>query len=290
MNNSLLHPKDLQQDEYQYLVFTDLDGTLLDHDNYSFESAKPALAALEAANIPVIINSSKTAAEIDTLRKDLDIAHPFIIENGSAIFIPKTHTSLIGNFQNTQHKTDDGTQEFFSVILGEQRERILEAIKEMNVKPSFNFVQYDKCSAKDITDMTGLSLQEAEQSKQRYYTEPLQWHDTEEKKLDFISAIEQYDLQVLQGGRFMHVMGKTNKGKANQVLAEKHQSLYKNPIKTIALGDSHNDVAMLETADIAIVIRSPHYDPPRFSHNQKIISESYGPEGWNECIQQLVFK
>ena len=46
------------------IVFTDLDGTLLDHDDYSFEAARPALAKLETLNIPVILTTSKTATEV----------------------------------------------------------------------------------------------------------------------------------------------------------------------------------------------------------------------------------
>lgn len=54
------------------LIMTDLDGTLLDHESYHWEAARPALQRLAAANIPVIINSSKTAAEIRELRGRLN--------------------------------------------------------------------------------------------------------------------------------------------------------------------------------------------------------------------------
>ena len=37
------------------LVFTDLDGTLLDHDDYGFEPALPALHRLAAAQVPLVI-------------------------------------------------------------------------------------------------------------------------------------------------------------------------------------------------------------------------------------------
>ena len=42
----------------RWLVFTDLDGTLLDED-YGWEAARPAVEALRAASIPIILNSSK---------------------------------------------------------------------------------------------------------------------------------------------------------------------------------------------------------------------------------------
>ena len=70
------------------LVFTDMDGTLLDHHTYSFEAAKPALTALEKKDIPVIPTTSKTFAELQPLRESIGLDGPFIIENGAAIFIP----------------------------------------------------------------------------------------------------------------------------------------------------------------------------------------------------------
>ena len=46
------------------IIFSDLDGTLLDHDDYRWQAADPALARLRAANIPLVLNSSKTVPEI----------------------------------------------------------------------------------------------------------------------------------------------------------------------------------------------------------------------------------
>ncbi|NNC55214.1 MAG: HAD hydrolase family protein, partial [Pseudomonadales bacterium] len=67
------------------MVFTDLDGSLLDHHSYSYDAALPALTLLEQKNIPIIFCSSKTRAEMDRLRIDMGHAAPFIIENGAAI-------------------------------------------------------------------------------------------------------------------------------------------------------------------------------------------------------------
>ena len=67
------------------LVFTDLDGTLLDHHSYSFSAALPALQRLRRARIPVIPVTSKTLAELAPLMRELDNAHPCIAENGGLI-------------------------------------------------------------------------------------------------------------------------------------------------------------------------------------------------------------
>ena len=70
------------------VVFSDLDGTLLDHDTYSFDAARPALERLRVDGVPLILCTSKTRAEIAPLRRALGNTHPFISENGGAVFIP----------------------------------------------------------------------------------------------------------------------------------------------------------------------------------------------------------
>jgi len=74
----------------QWLVFTDLDGTLLD-DGYQWEAARPALELLRAREIPVVLCTSKTRAEVLPLREDLGLRDPFIAENGGAAYIPRNY-------------------------------------------------------------------------------------------------------------------------------------------------------------------------------------------------------
>ena len=70
------------------LVVTDLDGTLLDHETYSYAEAAPALAELRRRGIPLVLASSKTRAEMELLHAELGLSDPFICENGAAICTP----------------------------------------------------------------------------------------------------------------------------------------------------------------------------------------------------------
>ena len=262
----------------QWLVFTDLDGTLLDHDTYSFKAAQASLDRLREHNIPVIINSSKTAAEINDIRRQLNNTHPFIIENGSAIIQPS-------NDLTAEQRQSLSTKQ--TLILGYKRQHILEHLAPLKSLFPDTFRSYHDCSTQDIVDMTGLSHHEASLSAQREYTEPVQWMGNDDDKKAFMEAAKQLGLQCLHGGRFIHLMGPTDKGAATKALSKQYIDAYQKPIKTIALGDSENDIAMFQAADVAVVIRSPHFPPPEFEHPHKIISHYYGPEGWHECIDKL---
>lgn len=53
-----------------YLIFTDLDGTLLDHETYKFDEAKEMLDFIKQNDIPLIIVTSKTKDEVIELQKN----------------------------------------------------------------------------------------------------------------------------------------------------------------------------------------------------------------------------
>ena len=73
------------------IIYTDLDGSLLDHQSYSFAPAANFLERLGNLTIPVIPVTSKTRNEVLSLRKSLNSRHPFVVENGAAICLPKKY-------------------------------------------------------------------------------------------------------------------------------------------------------------------------------------------------------
>lgn len=62
------------------LILTDLDGSLLDADTYGYEAARPALKSLRDRGIPLIFCSSKTFAEVEPIRHEMENTVPFIVE------------------------------------------------------------------------------------------------------------------------------------------------------------------------------------------------------------------
>lgn len=67
-------------------VFTDLDGTLLDHNTYSWDAARPALDRLVRLQCLVVLASSKTAAEVLALQDIMALSgQPALVENGSGL-------------------------------------------------------------------------------------------------------------------------------------------------------------------------------------------------------------
>jgi mannosyl-3-phosphoglycerate phosphatase family protein len=271
----------MSKDQKTYwIVVTDLDGTLLDHHDYSYKAAADTLKKLEKHKIPVIFNSSKTAIEIDQIKSNINNQHPFIAENGSGILIPQDYFS-------TKPKVANQWKIYWEVTLGKARKELLDALKE--IPKSFNqcYRGFNEASTQEIMDMTGLKEEEAKSAKERLYTEPLQWLGNPEQKEQFFWHLNRNRIHFTEGGRFLHLMGYTNKGSATTWLSKLFEIEHKRPVKIIALGDGKNDVDMLKAADIAVVIRSPVNDPPEFEHRCKIISDDYGPTGWSKSIEHI---
>jgi len=272
---------DKQQDHW--LIVTDLDGTLLNHHDYSFKEALSTLAKLEDHGIPVIINSSKTAAEIEQLRRELNNTTPFIVENGSGVLIPKTY------FKDRPEGCEEWG-DYWEIILGKPRAELLERLSKIPEPLKHCYQSYTESTIDDVMLMTGLSKREAMASMDRRYTEPLKWSDTTAKKSEFYQAIRKQHLHHTEGGRFIHLMGQTNKGSAMTWLSRYHAKQYKKNIRIVALGDAANDIDMFTAADIAAVIKSPVNPPPEFDHNHKIMSTETGAAGWAEVIESIFFK
>jgi mannosyl-3-phosphoglycerate phosphatase len=262
------------------LVFTDLDGTLLDQDSYSFNSAIPALAVLNEKNIPLIICTSKTQAEIETIRQQLQNRHPFVSENGGAIFIPKDYFS-----QTYSYTRDDS--DYHVIEYGTSYSRIREVFNKMKEYSSGWIKGFGDFSIEEVAGLCNFSLDQARLAKMREYDEPFILKD-----IDALHKIqrmaEDVHLHVIRGGRFYHLLGENDKGKAVSKLRDIYEMKFKG-IKTIALGDSQNDLHMFEFVDYPVLVQKPDgsYDPS-IKLDNLFFAPGIGPCGWNAAVLHLL--
>ena len=266
----------------KYIVFSDLDGTLLDHDTYSFEAAIPALQLVAEKKIPVILTSSKSLAEIKEIREELALNHPFIIENGGAICIPPGYFS-------TKEKLP--TVDNFQIeFLGPSYDEILHKLENIRANEVFQFKGFNDISVEEIMSLTALPYQKAQKAKNRLCSEPLIWEDTAEKLVEFENEIKKQNLKLLQGGRFYHLMGNTDKGKASLYLVDLYNKKFPDhKFLTIGIGDSPNDIEMLNAVYIPVLVQRPdgsYIDIPII--NKVIYADGRGPVGWNKAVQMIL--
>lgn len=262
-------------------VFTDLDGSLLDHDTYDFSAAVPALEVLSERGIPVIPCTSKTMAEMLPLREQLGNHASFIVENGAGVYLP------IGTLA-TQPNETTRVGNFWCRAFAPPRSHWLPHLERLRAELEGCFEPFSAMHSERIAELTGLPLAQAEQAGDRQFGEAIAWHGSDDQKELFIKAMQTAGANVLEGGRFLHVVGNADKAKAMQWLADCLGSSGE-PISTLALGDGKNDIGMLEAADFAVLIRSPVNSLPDVArHTKFLVTHSCGPEGWAEGIEWVI--
>ena len=256
----------------KWLVVTDLDGTLLNHHDYAFDAAQAAILELKERAIPVVLNTSKTYAETLTIRDQLGITDPFIVENGSCLYLP------LEQFDRPQGAKQRDT--YWELVLGATQKKIDEALRSLDLGDD-HCTRLSRCSIAEAVALTGLTEEQAEQAIAREFSEPLIWHAGEAALTEFQQQLDSFGLTTLQGGRFLHVIGDCDKGLATQRLAEQ----YAGDVKIIALGDSANDAAMLNRADISVIVDSPSNHQLRKLVTADIQTKASAPEGWQQGIE-----
>jgi mannosyl-3-phosphoglycerate phosphatase len=267
------------------VIFTDLDGTLLDSTTYSFAAAQEALTDLWTHDIPLIVVSSKTRAEIEPIRVRLRNHHPFIVENGGAVVIPTDYFP----FPLADTVLRDG---FDVVELGTPYRLLRAALKDIQGVTGRELRGYGDMSVDEIIARTGLARAEAELSKQREYDEPFVAEGPAVSEDRLAEAIAARGLRYTKGDRFSHLMGPHDKGQAVRYLIDCYRrvaSRNREGVRTVGVGNSLNDLPMLEAVEHPILVQrvdgsyEPGIELPRL-----IRAPGPGPIGWNRAVLSLL--
>ncbi len=262
------------------VVVTDLDGTLLDAATYSFEAAIPAIRALEKKGIPLVFCSSKTRAEIEALRILVGNNDPFISENGGALYIPPD----LFAFEIPAAKEKNG---YRLLELGVPCRDLRALLLRLQAEHPGKIRGFGDMSDEEVAGLCGFSVEQARLAKKREYDEPFLCEDAE-----ILSSLKQQarraGLDLVRGGRFHHLIGPNDKGAAVRRL----RGLYlkdRGPVTVIGLGDSLNDLPLLQESDLPVLIPRPDG-----THESGIglpgmlLAAKPGPEGWQEAVLSLI--
>lgn len=255
-----------------FIVFSDLDGTLLDHETYAFDAARPALARLRADGHRLILASSKTAAEIAPIRQAVGFPDcPAIVENGAGILPPEHEAgdeAVVSGYQNLTRTLD--------ALPAELRQ---------------HFSGFSDWTVEEVAARTGLTLEAAARARQRAFSEPGLWSGSDEGFAAFRAALKEKGVTVQKGGRFATLSFGGSKGARVHELVARYRA-EDEALVSVALGDAPNDVAMLQSVDIGIVIPNPAHAglAPFAPVGGGVIrwARLPGPEGWNEEILALL--
>lgn len=282
----------------QWIVVTDLDASLLD-ESYSYEGATEALELLQVRDIPLVWNSSKTLDEMIEMSKHWQWKRkPILVgENGATLAFPcdmdKTETEgeTEGRGDWTDYIHSNETKGgYFCLYDFEMRAVILRMIKRIQKQNNFAFRGFSDFSDDELSEITGLEEDAVRCAKARHATEPILWEGSDADYDAFVQIIKGYGFKALRGGQFTHIMHANydkSIGMASvvSIFAKRYPN---NRWKTIALGDSPNDVVMLEQADFAVVIPNKAKEMITIKRKNYILANDYASEGWNNSVLKFL--
>lgn len=267
----------------KWVVFTDLDGTLLDPDTYSYEKAVPAIERLKEMEIPIVFCSAKTRAEQEVYRRELVLYHPFIVENGGAIFIPVDYFPFAFDY----HKVVDKLLVIELATPLEKTKAILNRVKKEN---GFSFQGFADMTAVEIAKAIGLNVELARLAKEREYSETIKFDDRGRETDKALEKIKEAGLDWYFGAQFYHVyhvMQGGDKGRAVAILIDLYHRMW-SQIRTIGIGDSLNDLPMLALMDVPILVQKKDHSWENVSLPGLRKIEGIGPQGWNSAIAEVI--
>ena len=256
--------------ELTWWVVTDLDGTLLDH-TYDWSPAKDLIRQLQQRRIPVIPCTSKTAEEVRGFRVEAGLHDPYIVENGGAV----------------HGETPEG--DAWELPLGPGWAALKPQLQHLQRELGEPLRPLDELSEEEGQQLLGLGGESLRQAQRRCCSVPFVPPSAEgRRRLEALA--QRMDLTVVQGNRMGHLLGPgISKGNALQVLK---QHLNQPDVAVLALGDSPNDLPLLEAADLAVVVpgvEGPHplLLPGLNSGRFQLAGAAHGA-GWAEAVQRLL--
>ncbi len=269
------------------LIITDLDASFID-ENYQYTEAIEAVNKLKKLGFPLVFNSSKTLVECESLARELELTTPLIAENGGIIAVPN-HSEIAPLCKPTTEQAWEQKKDHSSLITGLSREFILRKAHQARKEHGYSFKGFHDWTPEELSNITSLTHEAANLAKQRHVTEPILWNDTHTNWLDFKSQMQKKWIRTLRGGKFIHLMGPSDKADGLKVTTQLYKQQYPEIEWTIvAIGDSDNDKSMLEAADIAIVI--PHADGTSIDVDSPHLIKAKYPssKGWNDSVITLL--
>ena len=255
----------------KYWIVTDLDGTLMD-ENYDISPARKTLNMLSEISIPVIPCTSKTASEVRYFRYENGLSDPFIVENGAAIY---------GTYVDSSSE--------WELILGKSYKELRITLMNISKEVNYNLIPLNDLSQNQIYELTGLSGQSINRALDRHWSVP--FLNPPDDIFENVKLVcKSYNVHVFKGNRMSHLLSnESHKGKAVNKLKIHLQN---QDVKIIALGDSQNDLPLLEYADISIVIPGK-YGPNKYLQNgidngSFRLANAPHAEGWSNSVEDVI--
>ena len=261
-----------------FILITDLDGTLLGKHDFGFDLVKPKVIDLVDSGHLLVLASSKTKVEIESFCEQLGRSLPFIYENGAGA----ENFSFFSEHKMPLHSHQNPKAIDIDALLMKWDTYI-----PIGLKAQCQFVK-DMREAEQRSCL-GLKATALDRALKRSFSLPFTFSGSasDSRELEYFAA--RAGLSVQQGGRVYNLSGCHDKADYLPGL-RKWAKKTKAVSKLIILGDSKNDINMLKQADVSCVIPNENGDCLSFGNSSypTIIAPRAAPLGWLDAVVEAV--
>jgi mannosyl-3-phosphoglycerate phosphatase len=252
--------------------------------NYDWRAADAMMQQLRARQIPLVLSSSKTCAELSLLCRKMQHCDPYIAENGGVLVLPSDFLRELGY--------PYALNQDVVLQLGWNQERLLPLLNKLVREARVSVRTFHQMRVEEIAQRTGLSVASARRARQRQTSLPFYFENATPGRIrTFLRAARRCGARVGRGARFWHLTVGSDKGDAMKALILMIRILAGGTIQTIAAGDAPIDLPMLMQADVPILFpRSDATVDPELERAlpKALHARGNGPAAWTTAIERAL--
>ncbi len=267
----------------QFLVFTGLDGAVIDARPNCLQEILPAIELMRSRNIPLILSTMRTAAEILPLLEALDCKDPFIVESGGAVYVPEDYFNIPFSYQKCINR-------YRVIEIGSKHEMLLENLEQLRQSQGLKIIGFSELSPQQAASKGNISLEEIQAAQSREYSEPVIFEGEAEALARLREEIEKRHLRLLENNQYFMLTGDHDEGSAVRLLMQLYREEFSGKsLVSIGLGDNRLSAPLLYTVDTPVLIRRPDgtFDDHVGRRGLKFTRDP-GPAGWNQAVIALI--
>jgi mannosyl-3-phosphoglycerate phosphatase len=269
----------------RHLIFTTLDGALLDSRTGSFDAAQEALSELERRRIPLVLVTPRTREEIEPLRRKLEHSHPFITESGGGIYFPDGYFSL---------KIPDSKRvaRYLCMALGRPYKEVCEALDDIAEETGVGVAGFHHMSSKEIAENTGLKPRDADLARGREFDEPFYFTSSDEEAIArFVATAKERGFVARPGKTFWHFSSGCDGERAVRTLTKLFREATRIKLRPVGIAPAGDDLPWLRGVDQRVLLgrQDRNSDPSDDAEIENEGSETApGPVEWNDAILNII--
>jgi mannosyl-3-phosphoglycerate phosphatase len=264
-------------------VFSSLDAALLDSHACSSHAAAKAVELLAREGIPLVFCSSKTRAQLELIHQEIGISHPFISENGAAVFVP-------GGYFDFEVPNARDIAGYRAVEFGRAYADVVKALHRAAERLRINVTGFNDMSVEEVALDCHLSLLQARLAKLREYDEPFRILESDVRARNRLAkALHAANLACTSHRRYEHVGAPVGTEIGVNLLCTLYRRAF-GSVFTVGLGDNLN-APLLRRVDIPLIVDGDERDvirPLLAKVTRARLTSAAGVAGWADAIVATV--